>query len=198
MKPFRLPSLQPRERLLAVGSGVVLLMVVLDRTVLTPWFKHGVGVRQEIQRMEAALRNHERLLMRKDRVLVELSRYERYLKPSVADDLQVAALLKEVEGLVAQSGLVLNEIKPLPAELTETITRYPLEVRFQCTLEQWVDFVYRLETAPSLYEIVQAGLSAKEETPDRLEGSIRMVSAVPAQANEAAHTETGEAHVAGR
>ena len=37
--PFRVPSfdqLKPRERLLAAGSGLVLLIVIMDRLVLSP------------------------------------------------------------------------------------------------------------------------------------------------------------------
>lgn len=179
MKLPRLPSLHPRERLLAVGAGAVLLIVALDRSVIAPWLKHGQHVRQETLRMESALRSHERLLARKDHVLVERSRYQRYLKPPVADDLQVATLLKELEVLVSQSGLILNEIKPLPTDISDTARRYALEIRFQCTLEQWVNFVYRIETSSALYEIVRAGLLTKEELPDRLEGFLQVVTTVP-------------------
>ena len=42
----KLPQLKPRERLLATGSGVVLLMVLLDRLVLNPWLRHAQTVRQ--------------------------------------------------------------------------------------------------------------------------------------------------------
>ena len=198
MKPFRLPSLQPRERLLAVGAAAVFLVVALDRAVIAPWLNHGQHVHQEIRQMEETLRSHERLLMRKDHVLVERSRYERYLKPSVADDLQVAALLKELQGLVSQSGLVLNEIKSLPSEVSQGVMRYPLEIRFQCTLEQWVNFVYHVETSPSLYEIVRAGLLTKEEIPDKLEGVLQVVSSVPVQETGSVHATPGGAHAAGR
>lgn len=198
MKWPRLPSLQPRERLLAVGAGAVLLIVALDRSVIAPWLKHGQHVRQEIHRMEEALRSHERLLTRKDHVLVERSRYERYLKPPVADDLQVAALLKELEGLVGDSGLVLKEIKSLPSDVSDTATRYPLEIHFQCTLEQWVNFVYRIEISSSLYEIVRAVLLTKAELPDKLEGVLQVVNTVPVPERAGVHAQPGGSHASGR
>ena len=198
MKPIRLPQLQSRERLLAIGAGAVLLIVLLDRAVLDPWLKHGQTIRREIRQMEESLRSYDRLLMHKDRVLTGFARYERYFRPSIADDLQFAGLLKEIEGIVSDSGLVLHEIKPLPIETNEAVARYPLEVRFQCTLEQWVDFVYRIETSSSLYEIIRAGLSMKEETPDKLEGFLQVASTVRAANSEGGHVETGGAHAAGR
>ena len=88
----RFAQLRPRERLLAVGSGVVLLIVLLDRLVLSPWSRHAHTVRQEIHDMERALQTHQRLLARKERVFEELKRYQQYLQPPIADELQVAEI----------------------------------------------------------------------------------------------------------
>lgn len=173
----RLAELQPRERLLAAGCAVALFIVALDRLVLSPWGRHAQTMQHEIREMEQALQGHQRLLARKDRVLAELGRYQRYLKPAVADDLQMAALLKEVEELAGDSQVHLNEVKPLTVEASVPAKRYSLEVRFECTLEEWVDFVFRLQSAPSLYEVARASLSVQEEAPDRLAASLRLVSA---------------------
>jgi Tfp pilus assembly protein PilO len=173
----RLPDLQPRERLLAIGSGIALLVVLLDRLVLSPWMRHAQAIRQDIRHMEEELLSHERLLARKDRLLVELQRHQRYLHPAVADDLQTAALLKEIEQLAGQSHVTIDEIKPLPSEADEISRRYALDVRFACAPEEWADFVYRLETSPSLFEVQRATLARQEDTPDQLAGSLRVVSA---------------------
>ena len=171
------PQLRPRERLLAVGCGVVLTIVILDRLVLSPWLRHAKTVRQEIHKMERTLQSYQRLLVRKESVLQELARYQRYLQPPIADDLQMAALLKEIQELAGQSHVDIGEIKPLSVEADAVAKRYALEVRFQCTLEQWVDFVFRIETSPSLYEVMRASLSTQEDHPDRLEGYLRVMSA---------------------
>ncbi len=180
MKLPKLPQLQPRERLLGIGAAVVLLVVLLDRCVLAPWIKHSRAIRQEIGHMEEALQNYERLLSRKEPILAEFARARQYLKPAVADDLQMAALLKEIQGLAEQSQVVVKEIKPLGVESDEIEKRYSLEVRFQCTLEEWLQFVYDLETSPSLYRVMRAGLSMPAEAPDRLDGVLRVMSAAVA------------------
>ena len=103
---IRLPpmmQLKPRERLPAVGAGVVFVIVVMDRLVLSPWIRHAKAVRQEIHKMERALQSYQRLLGRKEPVIQELGRYQRYLKPPLADELQMAALLKDVQEMAAQS-----------------------------------------------------------------------------------------------
>ena len=191
----RFDQMQPRERLLAAVSAVVLVVVILDRLVLSPWTRHGRTVQQEIRRMEEALVNHDRLLTRRDHVTGELARYQRYFRPVVADDLQTAVLLKDVEDLAGQSHVTVGEIKPLGVETGAAAKHYNLEVRFQCTLDEWVEFVYRLETAPALYHVVRGGLSTNpnHEHTDRLEGYLRMTSATVGEAP----AETGGAHAAG-
>ena len=176
LKLPKLPTLQPRERLLAAGAVAILLLVVLDRLVLEPWSRHAVKIRAEIRQMEAALVSHERLLSRRTRVMADLQRHQRYFRDAIADDLQMAALLKEAQELAEQAHVKVAEIKPLATESTEFAKRYSLEVRFAGALDDWVDFLYHLETSPSLYEVVRAGLSTKEETPDRLDAYLRLTS----------------------
>lgn len=172
----KLPQLKPRERLLATGSGVILLMVVLDRLVLNPWLHHAQTVRLEIHRMEQSLNHYGRLLSRKEYVLAQRERYQRYLRSPLPDELQMAALLKEVEGLAERSRIQLGEIKPLPPEGDDATRRYSLDVQFECTLEAWVDFLIELEGSPALFQVARATLATQEEMPDRLKGSLRVMS----------------------
>ena len=146
-----LPKLKPRERLLATGSGVVLLMLLLDRLVLNPWLNHARTVRKEIQTMEQALNHYGRLLARKQYVLAQHERYQRYLRSPLPDELQMAVLLKEIEGLAEKSQIQLAEVKPLAPEGAGENRRYSLDVTFDCTLEQWVNFLIELESSPSLF-----------------------------------------------
>lgn len=182
MRLPQLSQLKPRERLLAMAGGAVVVVVLMDRLVLSPWLGHARMVRQEISRMEAALHSHGRLLERRGRVLGELVKYEPYLKPPVADDLQMAALLKEIQDLAGQSGVEVGEIKPLTVESDGPTKDYSLELRFNCTLDQWVDVVFRLESSPSLFEVIRAGLSTQEERPGQLAGYLRVVSTAVAPA----------------
>lgn len=176
MRLPHLTELQGRERLLAVLSGVALLIVLMDRAVLSPWAKHSQQMQRQILELEQTLQTHQRLLARKDRVFAELAQYQRYLRPAVADDLQMATLLKEVEEIAGHSGVRVSEIKPLNVETEAMSKRYALEVRFSGTLEEWIDFVMRIESSPSLYTIGKAGLSVQEDIRDRLEGTLRVVS----------------------
>ena len=196
MKLPKLPKLQPRERLLAVGSGLVMLAVLLDRAVLSPWLHQSRTIRQETQRMEQGLQTHARLLERREGVLAAHERYRRYLRPAIPDDLQMAALLKEIEDLALQSNVHIAEIKPSPVETTGLATGYALDVQFDCTLEEWVEFIYRIESSTSLYGVVRAGLAQQENEPSRLRGSLRLVSATPQITPTGSPADAGEGHAA--
>lgn len=179
MKLPTLPKLQPRERLLATCSGLVLVLVVLDKLVLSPWLAHAKAVNEEILQMEQALNTHERLLQRKDSVLASYARYQRYLGPDIPTDLQMASLLNEIERLAEESNVKVTEIKPAAIEKDDLGTRYMLDVQFSCTLSEWAAFVYRIEASPSLFEVGRAGLTRAQDQGMNVSGSLRLVSATP-------------------
>lgn len=176
MKLPSLPNLKPRERLLAAGCGLIVLAVIFDRFVFSSYVRHAQTVRRETQRLEQTLKHYGRLLQRKAQVDEQLSAYQRYLRAPVAEELQMAMLLKEVEGMATETGIMLGEVKPLASQKDELSTRYALDIQFECTLEGWVDFVTRVETSPSLYQIQRATLLVSEDIPDRLTASLRVFS----------------------
>lgn len=177
---MKLPSItqwQPRERLLAACAAVIVLGLLMDRVVLNPWLRHAASVRREVRDMEAALRRYARLLARKDSVFVELEPLQRYIqRPPMTDELRMAALLQEIERAAIGSGVQLDEIKPLRTDAEEELTRYVLDVRFQCRLEDWVAFVAALEASDAVLTVHQAGLSVQPEAPDQLQAYLRVAS----------------------
>ena len=193
----RIPSfdqLKPRERLLAVGSGLVLLLVMMDRLVLNPWLRQGQVIRQETQRMERTLQHYSQLLARKDRIAAQLDAYRPYLRPVLGDELQTASLIKELEDLAQRSHLTLGDVKPLAVEANPLLKRYPLDVQFECTLEEWVDFVIRVESSPSPFQIVRATLAVQAETADHLKGSLRVVGVAMQPKDAAPRASAGLTH----
>ena len=176
---LKLPSiqLQPRERLLAMGAGLVVLAIALDQLVLSPWWQYRQKVQQGIRSLEEALQADAKLLARKDSVLSRHQEHQRYLRPVVADDLQKAELIKEIELLADQTNVLLGDVKSSEVEATPTARQLAFDLQFECTLEEWVHFVHRLESSPTLYEIVRAGVTRDEAQKDRLQAFLRLVSA---------------------
>lgn len=172
-----LPQLQQRERLLVAGAVVVLILVALDRLVLSPWLGHADRIRDNVLRMEETLKKHSRLLSRQEGIRRDLQAYEAYFRPIIEDDLQMAALLTEVEALAQMSGIEIEEIKPFSTERNASLVRYSLDVRFECDLDSWVEFVFEIQSSFSMFSVERASLGLKEDVPDKLAGSLRLVSA---------------------
>lgn len=183
---------QPRERLFALCAAVIVLGLLMDRVVLTPWLRHASTVRREVREMETALRRYGRLLARKDSVFLELEPLQRYIQqPAMTDELRMAALLQEIERAAISSGVKLEEIKPLRTEPEQELTRYVLDVRFQCRLEDWVAFIHTLESSDAILTVQQAGLSVQSEAPDQLQAYLRVASVAFVPAQPPAGTEHG-------
>lgn len=179
MPAFKLPAmpeLKPRERLIAAGCVAVLLILVLDRLVLSPWFRQVQNIKTDTRRLEQALQHHSRLLARRDHIQGQMDVYQRYLKQPLPDELQTAMLIKELESMAGESRIMYPEIKPLAPQTDPLSIHYPLDLVFECTLEQWVDFIIRIETSPSMYEIARAALATNPDAPDKLRGTLRVIS----------------------
>ncbi|MBI2495766.1 MAG: hypothetical protein HYW10_04290 [Candidatus Omnitrophica bacterium] len=179
MKRFALPNLSTlsrRERLLAVGGGFLLAVVLLDRLVLGPWWRHTRHVRQEIHRLEEAIRGYQQLLSRKPLIQAEAETYREQMDVIQAGTLSVVSVLREVEALGAESGITLGEVKPLSETAGDQGQTFALEVRYQGSLQQWMHFLYLLQTSQALLAIERAVVARTEEGVDVLEGSLRLTS----------------------
>lgn len=187
--PVSLPALSRRERLLAIGSALVIVVVGMDRLVLGPWLRHMQTTRLDIQRLERLIRSDRELLRRKPQILGQAEAYREYLQPEGQPaELDMASLLREVETLGSRSGVALGAVKPLQVKAEEAAETAqgapeslpPLAIEVDCkgSLDEWVHFVYLLETSRSLFDIERATVARIEEGSSQVEGSLRLTTHV--------------------
>ncbi len=179
--PFKLKlpkfaRISAKERLLALLCATVVVVGMMDRVVVTPWMRRGATLQREIHAFESAMANQRKLVSCKDSVLAQAQRYEEYLRPGSEKELQIATLLKEIEGLAKQAQAALEEVKPLPGTDSDLYLGYAFEVHSKCSLAQWVRFVYLIETSRSLFEIERAKVEVKEGNPDVLDATLRIAT----------------------
>lgn len=176
MKGLSLPKLSQlsrRERLFAAVSMLVVMVLLLDRLVLGPWWNHTVRVRQEIQKLEKDLWRHQELLNRSPQILREVELYSEHLSYAEVGAVDMASLLREVEALGIESGIVLNEVKPLPTGGNQWSEAFAFEVSFAATLPEWVHFVHLIQSSKLLFEITRASVEMTDENSPILKGSLR-------------------------
>ena len=173
-----LSNLKPRERLLAASVVFTISIVLLDRVVLGPWWKHVQEVRQDIHKLEATIRTYQRLVDRKPQILAEVEAYSEQLSQAGNASLDMAALLREIETIGRESGISLGEVKPLTVTEDDLFRQQSFEIHYTGTMEQWVRFVHMLQTSELLFRVDRASLAAAEGNAERLDGSLRLTQKV--------------------
>jgi Tfp pilus assembly protein PilO len=173
----KLSALSARERLLAAGVVFAVSVVLLDRVVLGPWWKHVQEVRQETVKLEGTIRTYQRMIDRKPQILAEVEAYSEYLSQA-GGSADVATLLREIETLGRESGISLGEVRPLGGAEDALFRQQSFEVHYAGTLEQWVRFVHMLQGSRFLFRIERASLAAEERSAERLDGTLRLTQKV--------------------
>ena len=171
-------TLSTRERLLAAGVVFIICVLLLDRVVLGPWWRHVHEVNQEISRLKKGVRAYEQLLERTPQLLAEVEAYSTYLRQLESGQTDVASLLREIETIGKDSGISLGEVKPLTAGGDELLQEYLFEIHYSGSLKQGIHFVYLLQTSKTLFQVDRATLSVKEGSPGMLDGSLRLARKV--------------------
>ena len=93
---------------------------------------------------------------------------------NTASEVELAAFLKEIENLAAQSQLSLQEVRPISTEGGEWYQEYGLEVHCLASLAEWTKFVYLIESSTSMLTIERAAMGLEKEGSKTLKGSMRI------------------------
>ena len=174
-----LSSLSRRERLLVMAGALILSVMALDRGVLGPWLRHTRTIHQEVQRLEAMIRSDRELSRRKPLILGQAQAYQDYLSLAQSSEPDMASLLREIETLGSRSGVSLGQVKPLEVAAAEgSSQRFAIEVDYKGSLQEWVHFVYLLQSSRSLFEVERATVARMEEGSGQVQGSLRLTSQV--------------------
>lgn len=181
MKRLAIPtlsSLSRRERLLAMAGLLVMAVMALDRGVLGPWLRHTRTIHQEIQRLEAMIRSDRELIRRKPQILGQTEAYQEYLRLDQSAEPDMASLLREIETLGSRSGVSLGQVKPLEGTTEASSRSFAIEVEYKGSLQEWVHFVYLLQTSRSLFDLERATVARMEAGASQVQGSLRLTSRV--------------------
>ncbi len=172
-----LSSLSRRERVLAAGAVFAVSVAVMWIVVLGPWWAHTTKVRREITRLEEQMRQQRHLLVRKPRLMAEAEAAGEAYRALESGGMDMAAVLRELEALGAESGMVLGEVKPIETA-TASGAGSTVDVKSQGSLKAWIHFLYVVQTSQSLFEIQRATVAVKDPETGVLEGSLRLTSPV--------------------
>jgi len=131
-----------------------LLVVLLVRVVIVPFFSWRDEVVKNIEHMHSKVQKLESIYSSRDKITTSMSELEgcivqaqQYFLP-VSDTGEPAQLniQKYLEGTVASTGIKLTNLEWMYQSPGPLFTQVPLKLTFQCYLDQLYDLIYSIET----------------------------------------------------
>jgi len=194
-------KLSRRDRIaLGIGSGGVVLFLLLDFGVIPVFEQLGVGP-EAIQQKEVELRREKRLLAEEGSEKTSLSAAREHLKDLEAGLLEsstpslASAEWQQVVGQLSESkGIELGSSELLRTqELGSGYSLVTGRVQFRCRLDQLVDFMVSLAGFPRLLSVTGLSVVALQGDPQgRL--NVRLTIGAAARAMAKAKDETASTH----
>ena len=157
-----------------IAGAVVLLIVASDRLVIGPWSHYIKKVRREIVETEIRVLQAKKLFERKEVTYREGEAYRAFITVGQTPELEMAALLREIEQLSQQADVALQEVKPLQADKTEDYEEYGVEVYFESEFPQLLEFIEKVESSTFVFVIEKASIIRKDQETGLLKGFLRI------------------------
>ncbi|OGX40645.1 MAG: hypothetical protein A3C53_00015 [Omnitrophica WOR_2 bacterium RIFCSPHIGHO2_02_FULL_68_15] len=160
-----LSKLKPRERLLAIVTGVIAGLCLFYRAAVVPAAERLEHLREDVTLKTKQLAADRRSVAQRDAVLKAYERYAHLMQAVGTDEEETSKLLSTVADLAKAAGVTAVNLKPRPAETSGLAKRYQVEIETESTLEMLTRFVYAVEQ--SAQPLTVDRLDAKqEEKPD--------------------------------
>ncbi len=157
----KIANLSPRERLIFNLSAAFVLLMILDRTVISPIFSQIETLNKETQQQEATIKKNLRLLAQKDKILAQSSKFESYLNSSLSQDEEVTAMLKEIEDLANKNSVYLIDLKPGDIKQSGATKKYLINLSLEAQMDQLAVFMYGVESSDRLFTIEKYQIEPK-------------------------------------
>lgn len=157
-------KLSKKEKIGLVAAIVVMMLVAIDRLVISPIGGRIQRVNQEIQFSEKKLSRDLRNMNNKDLVESEYKKYKNYVKKTAASDEEdVANILGEIESLARLSGVSLVDIKPQTPKQTGFYKEYAIGVEVEGSMEQVITFLHNLNSSTQLLRALKLRIGLKDK-----------------------------------
>jgi type II secretory pathway component PulM len=182
-----LEKLPPRQRLLALGAGGLLLALVAYALVISPLLDLKDSWARELNRKTMLLQKYRALDRNKQAVDRSYQNLQKSLilaegqllagtNPAVAS----ADLQEILRNLTRTLGIQVTSTRVLPPQESGEYLEVPLEVQMTCTIDQLVTMLYRLEHHEKLMVITDLDVNAQRRRRVAQEDSTLRVNLVVA------------------
>ncbi|MBI4430227.1 MAG: type 4a pilus biogenesis protein PilO [Candidatus Omnitrophica bacterium] len=143
------------DRRQVIATTLVALFAILFAAVMfyRPMAQSWQAKRGAVEAAELKLARYERLVSQKSSLLEELAQYkERYARNRSHDE-EVSAFLKQLEEMIAASGLKVNDLRPIPYEERPILDTLVIELTAEGEMDQLIGFLHIIASAPDLLDV---------------------------------------------
>lgn len=167
-------KIKKRELILGSVIGTVVFFWLVVRVIFAPLGDKLVELTNTARLQEDRLKKSVLLLENKEVIEKEYAKYETYFSlQDVSDEEAVASVLREVEKISRDAGLMVLDMKPQKEAETDPFTKqYLINLKAEANAKQVVAFLHALHQSSYLISVEKMVLSPKGELTDVLNVSF--------------------------
>lgn len=172
-----LSRLSKRERMVIYCTTLFVLIALLDRLIISSISSKMRSLDREIGQKQTDIKRSLHILAYKDKISDEAERYASHLAKGKSDEEETTSLLKEIEGLASKSSVYLIDLKPGGSKIESSLKKYYANINCEAQMEQFVHFVYLIESSDNLLAIEKYNIApkAKESSVAKWSMTVSMV-----------------------
>jgi len=171
-------ALNKREKIILSATFSVIASSIAFNLFIGPALKRSDALNKEISLTKSRLRKYLQLLSEKDGLQRKYDKFFKHLGLSEEDEKAPLGALSELEKLSKASGIRILDIRPQgPSGRPGAQKASAIDLRAEGTMEEYIRFIYAVESSSLFLRIKKFQLSAKPNT-SALEGvfSVDQVS----------------------
>jgi len=161
-----------QKKLLMIAVGIVLI-ALFDRLLIGPTMSRLSSIEEDIVKEEATLKQDMRFVTYKDRIAKQSEEIQPFLTQDVqTDEEMIAAFLKKIESLAAQTKVNLVKINPAPGEQDAQYWKYQADLECSGQLADVISFMHAINSDTDLMKVDKFTFNGKKSDTDEIKATM--------------------------
>jgi Tfp pilus assembly protein PilO len=166
-------GLNENQKKLLVIAMVIVVAALLDRLFIAPTMSRLSSIEDDITKEEATIKQDIRFLGYKDKILKESDEIDPYLTKNMStDEEMVAAFLRKIESLAAETKVTLIKVNPSPGEQDAQYWKYQADLECSGNLADVISFMHAINSDMDLMKVDKYNFSGKKSDTDEIKATM--------------------------
>ena len=166
-------KLSQNEKKILVLTGIVFLMVFLDRFFFGPALENLKSLGEDIQDKENSLKRYLRFLSYRNQISKERDMLEKYYTKKQLNPGEIKEIfLNKIEMLAHEANISSIRVTPTEGENKKDYTEYFANLECLGKFKDILTFMHAIDSSPELIKIVKFNMNAKKSSSDEITVSM--------------------------